>query len=236
MNLTVSTITAEEKSIRLKSAVGTLVVHAIAFLLMILMLLLKPAEPQLIPIEWGGVGGGFGNSPQFSSEAAPAAREKAAESKKMKEKIALPEFEGSSEYTLPKPKKKAERKVEPTKQVLTSEVKSRKRASGSGTGEGGGIGARQGYSIDWGGVNSRKLLSGRVPVYPEGTDKEMPVVLRFSVLPDGSVTSIVPMKRSDELLESEAMSALRTWRFDPLPPQYEQQTQTGTVTFNFELE
>jgi TonB family protein len=85
-------------------------------------------------------------------------------------------------------------------------------------------------------VGSRRLLSGRVPKYPDGTDKEMPVLLQFIVLPDGSVSSIIPLRKSDELLEREAISALRTWRFDPLPVQFEQIPQTGKITFQFKLE
>ena len=107
---------------------------------------------------------------------------------------------------------------------------------GTGGGSGGGIGRSNGYSIDWGGVGSRRLLSGRLPRYPEGTTKEMPVYLQFSVLPDGSVSNVIPLRRSDELLEREAIAALRTWRFDPLPSAYEQKTQVGKITFNFKLE
>ena len=107
---------------------------------------------------------------------------------------------------------------------------------GMGGGVGGGIGKSSGYSIDWGGIGSRRLLSGRLPKYPEGTNKEMPVFLQFTVLPDGSVSDVLPMRRSDELLEREAIAALKTWRFDPLPSQIEQKAQTGKITFNFKLE
>jgi len=62
------------------------------------------------------------------------------------------------------------------------------------------------------------------------------VRLQFSVLPDGSVTGIIPLVRSDEILEREGISALRTWRFDPLPPQFEQKAQVGKITFIFKLE
>lgn len=107
---------------------------------------------------------------------------------------------------------------------------------GAGGGSGGGIGAGQGYSIDWGGTGSRRLLSGKLPSYPEGTDKEMAVTLQFTVLPDGLVYNIIPIRKTDELLEGAAISALRTWRFDPLPLQMEQLSQVGKVTFNFRLE
>ncbi len=107
---------------------------------------------------------------------------------------------------------------------------------GAGGGSGGGIGSHTGYSIDWGGGGSRRLLSGRLPTYPKGTDKQMAVVLEFTVLPDGSVDAIIPLRKTDELLEGAAIGALRTWRFDPLPAQIEQQPERGKVTFNFKLE
>ena len=107
---------------------------------------------------------------------------------------------------------------------------------GTGGGSGGGIGAGKGFAIDWGGNGSRRLLSGRLPEYPKGTDKQLAVVLQFYVLPDGSVGRIIPLRKSDELLERAAISALQTWRFDPLPSQIEQKPQSGAITFNFKLE
>jgi len=104
---------------------------------------------------------------------------------------------------------------------------------GAGGGSGGGIGAGQGFSIDWGGKGSRRLLSGRLPRYPHGTDKEMPVTLEFTVLADGSISKITPKVKSDELLERAAIMALQTWRFESLPVELGQRTQTGDVTFKF---
>ena len=107
---------------------------------------------------------------------------------------------------------------------------------GAGGGSGGGVGARQGYAIDWGGTGSRRLLSGRLPQYPKGTDKQMAVILRFAVLPDGTVDAILPTRRTDELLERASIAALQTWRFDPLPSAVAKKSQSGKVTFNFKLE
>ena len=104
---------------------------------------------------------------------------------------------------------------------------------GKGGGRGGGIGARVGFSIDWGGNGSRRLLSGRYPRYPDGADKQVLVEFKFTVLPDGSVGAIVPIRKTDALFERTAIAALRTWRFDPLPAQLPQIFQLGTVPFNF---
>ena len=107
---------------------------------------------------------------------------------------------------------------------------------GAGGGSGGGIGKSVGSSIDWGGKGGRRLLSGRIPDYPIGkTNAEMVVLLQFTVLPDGSVGTVTPMKKTDEFLEQSAVSALRTWRFDQLPAEMEQRSQKGIVPFNFTL-
>jgi len=47
---------------------------------------------------------------------------------------------------------------------------------------------------------------------------------------------VIPVMKSDMLLEREAISALKTWRFDPLPPQFEQKPQQAKITFIFKLE
>jgi len=107
---------------------------------------------------------------------------------------------------------------------------------GAGGGSGGGIGRGIGYSIDWGGTGGRRLLSGLLPKYPEGTDKNMLVVLQFNVLPDGSVEGIMPVRKSDQILEGAAIAALRTWRFEQLPTEFGQKVQSGKVSFNFKQE
>lgn len=142
----------------------------------------------------------------------------------------------------PKPKKKRMRAAMPSIIAENLPLRHVRRGvgpgsdGGTGGGSGGGIGRGQGYAIDWGGTGSRRLLSGRLPLYPKGTDKQMAVVLLFAVLPDGSVEQIRPSRKSDELLERAAIAALQTWRFDPLPLQVAQTAQTGKVTFNFKLE
>jgi len=160
----------------------------------------------------------------------------------------LPEFVPLAAITPvkePETPKIVYKKVKPRKTIIAENlpighVRHGGRGPGSGGGEGGGsgggIGARVGYAIDWGGTGGRRLLSGRIPRYPEGTDRQMLIVLKFSVLPDGSVSSIVPLRRYDELLERAAVSALQTWRFDPLPPQVRQMTQNGQASFNFKFE
>ena len=154
------------------------------------------------------------------------------------------EVEHAQPVVIKEPPKTAVKKVKKQQTIIAENLPTRwvRHGSGPGTGggagggSGGGIGKSIGYSIDWGGTGGRRLLSGLYPRYPEGTDKQMVVVLQFTVLPDGSVDAILPTRKTDEILESASIAALRTWRFEPLPQQVAPKSQTGKVGFNFKLE
>ena len=49
------------------------------------------------------------------------------------------------------------------------------------------------------------------------------------------MSAVVPTRRGNEILEREAVSAVRTWRFEALPETMGE-TQTGSVIFNFKLD
>ena len=226
-----------ERAARTTSVVGTVLLHVTLFLMLSFLTLSPPKPAELIELEWGASSGAPNQSTveakaetqrQVQRQPKPAARVTE------KKKVELPRMKSSSEETIPIRQKaraaRAESRTEPSKVKSSSSAEKSERSQPAGAGK------TTGYSIEWSGIGSRKLLSGRMPRYPEGADKEMPVLLQFTVLPDGSVMGIIPLRRSDELLEREAISALRTWRFDPLPQQFEQTPQVGKVTFNFVLE
>ena len=228
----------ERKRIQTISAVGSIALHLLLLIVLSLVMVWHPKAPELIELDWGS-SSGAPNQTISESEANPDRQRETVQpaGTSAKSKVDLPAMRSPSETSLPSSKKKdlqsstSNRRAKASSEVITS---SRHRRSREGIA--GGAGKSTGYSIDWSGVGSRRLLSGRIPHYPEGTDKEMPVSLQFGVLPDGSITSIIPLRRSDEILEREAISALRTWRFDPLPPQFEQKSQIGKITFIFKLE
>lgn len=217
------------------------------------------SDPAPDELNFGSSGGGGAENankgPVEFGEHKPTQEEPAHELRKKAEveliQIHVIEPEVHAENAMPVPEKPKEkpkvvqRKIKPRPSIIAENLpighvrhggQGPGSAGGAGGGGGGGIGARQGYAIDWGGTGSRRLLSGRIPQYPKGTDKQMAVVLRFSVLPDGSVDAILPTRRTDELLERAAILALQTWRFDPLPAAVAQKSQSGKVTFNFKLE
>lgn len=93
-----------------------------------------------------------------------------------------------------------------------------------------------GYDIDWGGSGQRKIYSFVVPPYPEGVHKEINIRLRFSILPDGTVGTILPLTKADTRLENVAINSLRQWRFEPLDPSRKQVEQSAIIVFPYRLQ
>lgn len=118
-----------------------------------------------------------------------------------------------------------------TSQKENNESSENVRNRGNRTQGSGGFG----FDIDWGGRGSRRILSKVLPAYPDGVQKEAPVTLRFIILPDGTIGSIVPVTKADSRLESASVSALKLWRFEKLP-EGETVNQTAQIVFNFRLE
>lgn len=90
-----------------------------------------------------------------------------------------------------------------------------------------------GFDIDFGGMGSRKVLNYTVPAYPPGVNKQIDIRLRFTILPDGSVGSVIPLIKADATLENSAIQALRKWRFEPL--RNGTATQTAVIVFPYRL-
>jgi outer membrane biosynthesis protein TonB len=93
-----------------------------------------------------------------------------------------------------------------------------------------------GYDIDWGGKGKRQIYSYYIPEYPEGVQKEIDIRLKFSILPDGTVGTIIPLTKADTKLENAAINSLRQWRFEPLSPAQKQLEQTAVIVFPYRLQ
>ncbi len=80
----------------------------------------------------------------------------------------------------------------------------------------------------------RKILYK--PEIPEvKIEREGEVELKFWVLPDGSVGSVVPLLRGDAELERIATNYIKQWRFNPLNEGGSTVEQWGTITVKFRL-
>lgn len=128
-----------------------------------------------------------------------------------------------------------------TEQASKNKSSSRENPSdgtGEGFGDGYGIGGGGGggYDIDWGGGGRRKIYNYNLPEYPGGVSKNIDIRLRFSILPDGSVGTIIPLTKADTRLENSAMNSLRRWRFEPLPQGFIQREQFAVIVFPYRVQ
>ena len=93
-----------------------------------------------------------------------------------------------------------------------------------------------GFDIDWGGKGTRKIYSFILPQYPDGVKKEVNIKLQFTILPDGTVGTIIPKMKADTRLENAAINSLRQWRFEALNPTQRQVEQTAVIVFPYRLQ
>ncbi|MCC6550566.1 MAG: TonB family protein [Ignavibacteriaceae bacterium] len=126
----------------------------------------------------------------------------------------------------PSVKKETEKKPEENKNTNNSQ-NTNTQTSGSGS---------TGYDIDWGGMGQRKIYSFILPAYPEGVNKNIDIRIRFTILPDGTVGSVLLLVKADTRLENAAITSLRQWRFEPLPAKQNQVVQNAVITFPYRVQ
>lgn len=93
-----------------------------------------------------------------------------------------------------------------------------------------------GYDIQWGGRGQRNIYFYVLPDYPAGVNKEIDIRLRFTILPDGTVGTVIPLIKADTRLEDAAINSLRRWKFEPLRKGQQQTEQTAVIVFPYRLE
>ena len=84
------------------------------------------------------------------------------------------------------------------------------------------------YQIE--GLN-REAVNTPLPVYV--ADRDVRMTVRIEVDPRGNVTSVIPVRRGDPDQDRQVMQVIRQWRFNALPSNAPQVSQSGTVTFVF---
>lgn len=82
---------------------------------------------------------------------------------------------------------------------------------------------------------SRTVVYKVIPAYPEDRQEQATVKISFTVLPNGHIGEIIPVIKSDALLEKITLDALRQWRFNPLPSDAPQRVERGVITFRYLL-
>jgi hypothetical protein len=90
------------------------------------------------------------------------------------------------------------------------------------------------YQIE-GQAASREVVHKVIPEYPENLQKQAAVKISFTVLPNGQVGEMLPVIKSDALLEKITLDALRQWQFSDLPADAPQRVERGVITFRYLL-
>ncbi len=182
---------------------------------------------------------GFGTYGRVSSSGKVGnPKEQPAEKKEIKKKeekkVEVPKVKNSDEtnnvVAAKDEKEKKEEKKLKKKEEKKDEANDQGRdVAGAGTG-------MFGFDIDFGGKGKRNIYSYSLPPYPSGVSKEIDVKLKFTILPDGTVGRIIPLRKADAKLEEAAINSLKRWRFEPLPNSQKQSVQTAVIIFPFRLQ
>jgi outer membrane biosynthesis protein TonB len=181
-----------------------------------------------------GSSGAIGTEIKQVEENAKAETNETVDKSKEVKEVKLPEAKNTSEENVIKP---ADKQKEKTKEIKT-ETKEKTDSKITTTGQGNkaeGEGSF-GFDIDWGGQGTRKIYSYILPDYPEGVHKEVNIRLKFSILPDGTVGTILPLTKADTRLENAAINSLRQWRFEALDPSQKQTEQAAVIVFPYRLQ
>lgn len=193
----------------------------------------KIEELDYVTVDFGSPGTGrMGESP-ITEKSNTALEEILKETKEdTKQKVDAPKVKQEFEEVIKKNNKAEEdkRKLERTKQAENISKNASKNETGDQP-----FGS-SGYSFDWGGRGTRKILRWEKPKFPPGVQKEIDIKIKFTILPDGSVVSPIPLIKADTQLEDAAIQALKTWRFEPLRPNQIQFEQTVIITIPYRLE
>ncbi len=140
---------------------------------------------------------------------------------KKKEKVKLPEIKHPDKNSPVIAKNKKKKKNKKKQEKLTEQQQ---------------LFGNYGFQIDFGGKGIRKIYSYQLPAYPAGVNKNIDIKLRFSILPDGTVSNIFPLIKADTRLEMAAINSLRQWRFEPIPRGEKQVVQTAIIVFPYRVQ
>ena len=191
-----------------------------------------PVVPEYVTIDFGAPGSGKPGSGPLIAQKEKAIDDKNESIEKKEDNIEKPRVKQEFDEILKK-KEQQEKKKEKFERVNQSENLSN-NISKNPAGES-PIGS-SGYSFDWGGRGTRKILRWEKPKFPPGVQKEIDIKIKFTILPDGSVVSPIPLIKADTQLEDAAIQALKTWKFESLRPNQIQFEQQVIITIPYRLE
>jgi protein TonB len=226
----------------------SVVVHALVLLLLFAWIAYSPPRENVdrIPMEviYFGLGAGTGAGGNLSAPGAPLKGEKPANPMEDADRRqqAHPKASQAQEYSpgahvIPKSNVANNTNLRDSSRGAGRHNYGAQDGTPGGAGLGGdgtGPGSGYGFGISWGGGGNRIVLAKVLPHYPAGVDKNAQIKIRFTVHPDGSIGTILPMQKGDPRLEDAAIHALRQWKFNSLSAGSNE--QVGVITFSFQIE
>ncbi len=223
---------------RRNTYVLSVIFHGLLLFLFTFISLGTISEPlEYVEIDFGGPGSGMRSAAVEQSDITNNVTEEKIEpikQEEVKEEIKPPvtkhEFDENIIHEIKKEEKKPKEDLKREEKSKTTETSSSKNPTGDQ-----GLGS-SGYSFDWGGRGTRKILRWEKPIFPPGVQKEIDIKIRFTILPDGSVVSPIPLIKADTQLEDAAIAALKTWKFEPLRSVHIQFDQNVIITIPYRLE
>lgn len=190
-------------------------------------------EPEYVTVDFGSPGSGrTGESPLTEKSNTSIEEVQKETSEEVKQKVDAPKVTQEFEEVIQKNNKAEEDKRKAALQKLSENTSNNISKNETGNQPFGS----SGYSFDWGGRGTRKILRWEKPKFPPGVQKEIDIKIKFIILPDGSVVSPIPLIKADTQLEDAAIQAIKTWRFEPLRPNQIQFEQTVIITIPYRLE
>lgn len=218
----------------------SLALHAIAILLFLLINLSFDYVPsEYIDLSFGisdqtGSSGAQGNKINIIKETSkPSEKEQSKEKNPEVKEVDLPVAINTEDENVIKPANNEKEVAEESNEINTETVVSNSKSSEEGNSS---VEGNFGFDIDWGGKGTRKIYSFILPQYPEGVKKEVNIKLQFTILPDGTVGTIIPKMKADTRLENAAINSLRQWRFEALSSNQRQAEQTAVIVFPYRLQ
>lgn len=229
-------------SIRHISFSLSLLIHLLIFIFMLILKFSLDYPPrEYVELSFGnynqpGSSGAEGtqiNQVEEKEEKARTEKNETVDKSSEVKEVELPKAKNTSEENVVKPadKQKEQTSSDKTKTEEKSDSKETTVSQGNkGAGEG-----SFGFDIEWGGQGTRRIYSYILPDYPEGVNKEIDIRLKFSILPDGTVGTILPLTKADTRLENAAINSLRQWRFEALAPGQRSMEQAAVIVFPYRL-
>ncbi|MBE0572189.1 MAG: hypothetical protein IH618_11650 [Ignavibacteriaceae bacterium] len=216
------------------------VLHAIAILLFLLINLSFDYVPsEYVELSFGildqtGSSGAQGNKINIIKETPkPSEKEQLKEKNPEVKEVDLPIAVSTEDENVIKPANNEKEVAEESNEINTETVVSNSKSSEEGNSS---VEGNFGFDIDWGGKGTRKIYSFILPQYPDGVKKEVNIKLQFTILPDGTVGTIIPKMKADTRLENAAINSLRQWRFEALSSNQRQAEQTAVIVFPYRLQ